>query len=88
LIVGFFILGVILMRLDLGMMRALRVADMRGVLLYALPGLTLMQPGGNLQEIIIAVIGAVIASRIVIALGLFGTASRPVLPNTVPEIAE
>ena len=88
LIGGFFLLGVVLMRIDLGMMRALRNADMRNLLLYALPGLTLMQPGGNLQEVIIAVIGAMVASRMVIALGLFGTGSDPILPKTVPEIAE
>jgi hypothetical protein len=88
LIAGFFILGVVLMRIDLGMMRALRNADMRNLLLYALPGLTLMQPGGNLQEVIIAVIGAIVASRMVIAFGLFGTGSNPILPKTVPEIAE
>lgn len=88
LVAGFFILGIVLMRIDLGMMRALKNADMRGLLLYALPGLTLMQPGGNLQEIIVAVIGAVVASRIVIAVGWFGTGSDPNLPKAVPGIAE
>jgi hypothetical protein len=87
-VVGFFVLGVLIMRLDTGLMRAMRRGDMAGVLLWGMPGLALMAPGGNLVEIIVAAIGAIVASRILIALGLFGTgATEPVHPP-VPEIAE
>jgi hypothetical protein len=88
LIVGFFVLGVILMRLDLGIMRSLKAGDMRGVLLCAMPGLTLMQPGGNLLEIMVATIGAVVASRLIIMGGFFGTASDRPIHGSVPHIAE
>jgi uncharacterized membrane protein YeaQ/YmgE (transglycosylase-associated protein family) len=47
-----------------------------------------MQPGGNLVEIIVAVIGAVVASRILIALGVFGTGSTELRATPIPEIAE
>jgi hypothetical protein len=87
-IVGFFVLGVLLMRLDTGLMRSVRTGRMSGVLLYGMPGLALMQPGGNLVEIIVAVIGAVVASRILIILGVFGTGSTEPAATPIPEIAE
>ncbi len=61
-VVGFLILGFVLMRLDHGIMRALGFADLRTLLKYAMPGLTLMQPGGNLMEILIAVVAAVVGA--------------------------
>jgi hypothetical protein len=88
LIIGFFVLGVLLMRIDLGIMRSLRAGDTRGLLLYAMPGLALMQPGGNLVEIIVAAIGAVVASRLLIAAGLFGTVSGGPERQSIAEIAE
>jgi len=78
----------VLMRLDLGIMRSLRSADMRGLLLYAMPGLTLMQPGGNLLEIMVAVVGAIVASRLIILGGFFGAAPDRPIPRSVPDIAE
>jgi len=87
-VIGFFILGVLLMRLDAGLMRSVRKGDMAGVLLFGMPGLALMQPGGNLVEVIVAAIGAFVASRILIAMGFFGTASAAPVQGPIPEIAE
>jgi len=87
-IVGFFVLGVLLMRLDTGLMRAMRGGDTAGVLLWGMPGLALMAPGGNLVEIIVAAIGAMVASRILIAMGLFGTGAAQPVQTPVPDIAE
>jgi hypothetical protein len=87
-IVGFFILGIVLTRLDAGLMRAMRSGRVAGVLLYGMPGLALMQPGGNLVEVIVAFIGAVVASRILIAMGLFGTAEAEPIASPIPELAE
>jgi hypothetical protein len=58
LLAGFVLLGFLLMRLDNGIMRALAVNDTRGFLLRAMPGLMLLQPSGNLMEIIIAGVAA------------------------------
>jgi hypothetical protein len=87
-VVGFFVLGVLLMRLDVGLMRSVRTGRMAGVLVYAMPGIALLQPGGNLVEIIVATIGAVVSSRILVATGLFGTASAEPLQTPIPELAE
>src|SRR6185437_4183912 len=70
-VVGFFGLGFLLVRLDNCIMKALLEHDMRGLLIRAMPGLTLLQPGGNLLEIAVAFAGAVVASRVVVYLGLF-----------------
>ena len=51
---GFAGLGFLLMRLDLGIMRAFAAGDLPGLLLRAMPGLSLLQPGGNLLEILVA----------------------------------
>jgi hypothetical protein len=61
-VIGFLALGFVLMRLDQGIMRALANGDLRGFLLRAIPGLTALQPGGNLIEIVVAVFAAVIVA--------------------------
>jgi hypothetical protein len=60
--VGFFVVGFVLIRLDRGIMRALAAGDLRGLLLRALPGLMLLQPGGNLLEILVGAVAALIAA--------------------------
>jgi len=87
-VVGFFVLGMLLMWLDTGLMRSLRAGRMSGVLLFGMPGLALMQPGGNLVEVIVSVIGAVVASRIIMAVGLFGTGAAEPVQTPIPELAE
>jgi hypothetical protein len=56
--------------------------------MYGMPGLALLQPGGNLVEVIVAFIGAVVTSRIIIAMGLFGTAEAEPAATPIPELAE
>lgn len=87
-VVGFFLLGVLLMRLDLGIIRALKSGDKRSLLLYAIPGLMMMQPGGNLVEIIAGVIGAMVAARLLIVFGVFGTGDSTAPKTPIPEPAE
>ena len=61
---GFAVLGFILMRLDQGMMRALAMRNIHGVVKRALPGLALLAPLGSLVEILVAVICAIIMSQL------------------------
>jgi hypothetical protein len=70
-LISFFALGCLLMRLDQGIMRALASGDMRGFLLRAMPGLMLLQPGGNLLEIVVGCVAAYVAARLIISLGFF-----------------
>jgi uncharacterized membrane protein YeaQ/YmgE (transglycosylase-associated protein family) len=57
-------------------------------LLCAMPGLTLLQPGGNLQEIIVAVAGAIVTSRVLTGWGFFGSEQPAPVLTAIPEIAE
>ncbi|MEJ0067178.1 MAG: hypothetical protein WDM85_18675, partial [Caulobacteraceae bacterium] len=61
---GFASLGYLLMRLDRRLATAFRKGDVRGVLVIGLPGLALLQPGGNLLEIVVAFVAAMIAARV------------------------
>lgn len=70
-VIGFVLLGFILKRLDQGIMRALATADTRSLLLRAMPGLTLLQPGGNLLEIIVAAAAAFVAAHLLLWLTWF-----------------
>jgi hypothetical protein len=88
LIIGFFVLGYVLMILDLGIMRALTKGDMRKVLLCAMPGLTLLQPGGNLLEVMVATVGAIVTSRLLTGWGFFGSGTSEDVLAAVPTIAE
>ena len=60
--VGFFGLGFLLMWLDHGLMSALSKGDVREMLIFGLPGLTLLQPGGNLLEIMVGAVAAVLVA--------------------------
>ena len=89
LILGFFILGIILMRLDLRITEALYSCNMRKLLLYGLPGVALMQPGGNLLEIVVAVAGAMASARLLGMTGFFDPAASANPANKpVPQPAE
>jgi hypothetical protein len=68
---GFLGLGCLLMRLDQGIMRSLAAGDMRRLLLRAMPGLTLLNPGGSLNEMLVGSIAAYLTARLVTSLGLF-----------------
>ncbi len=88
LIIGFFVLGFLLMRLDLGIMRALKSGDMRKLLLCAMPGLTLIAPQGNLQEIVVATIAAIVTSRLLTGWGFFGSSVPAHVVSAIAEPAE
>lgn len=67
---GFVLLGALLAWHDRGLYPALQRNDLRAVILYGLPGLALINPGGNLMEVLIAYIGAQFVARgFVMALG-------------------
>lgn len=83
---GFAGLGFLLMRLDLGIMRAFAAGDLPGLLLRAMPGLSLLQPGGNLLEILVALVGAVLAAGVLLYSGVFGRAA-PRRPTPEPQIS-
>jgi hypothetical protein len=70
-VAGFFGLGYLLMRLDRGIMRSLIGDDMGGVLLRAMPGLTLVSPGGSLLEILVACVAAYGSARLLMSLKFF-----------------
>jgi hypothetical protein len=63
-LLGFFGLGYLLMRLDQGIMRSLAADDMRGFLMRGMPGLALLQPQGNLLEILVACVAAYVAAHL------------------------
>jgi hypothetical protein len=65
-LIGFLGLGFLLMRLDKGIMHSLGAGDMRGFLLRAIPGLMLMQPGGNLLEILVSCVAGYLTAHLVI----------------------
>jgi hypothetical protein len=73
-LIGFCGLGYLLMRLDEGIMRSLTSDDIRGLLLRVMPGLMLLQPGGNLLEIVVGFVAAYVAAHLIISLGFFGHA--------------
>jgi hypothetical protein len=84
---GFAGLGFLLMRLDLGIMRAFAAGDLPGLLLRALPGLSLLQPGGNLLEILVALVGAVLGAVVLLYSGVLGRAAPPRKASPEPRIS-
>jgi hypothetical protein len=81
-LIGFFIIGIALMWLDRNIMRAFAIGDLRGLLINAMPGLTLLQPGGNLIEIMVATVSSVIVARGVLFIerGRLPAAAPPTQP--------
>ena len=68
IVIGFALLGYVLMRLDIKLARAFQRCDVSGALRAGLPGLALLQPGGSLMEILISFIGAMVAAPLVVRL--------------------
>jgi hypothetical protein len=60
---GFAGVGFILMRLDQLVMRGLAMRDIRITIRFALPGLALIQPMGNLLEIVVALVSAIVTAQ-------------------------
>jgi hypothetical protein len=80
-IAGFAILGFILTRIDARIAHALYDGDIRALLSWAMPGLTLISPGGNLSEILVACAGAIVSAQLLCATAAFGAKRRrPALP--------
>jgi hypothetical protein len=71
-LVGFAVLGFILMRLDQQIMSALATRNIYHATRWALPGLALLNPLGNLMEVLVAFVSAVIVSRLLIYWNLLG----------------
>jgi hypothetical protein len=69
---GFALFGFIFMRLDEKIMRAFAVGNVRSVVQAALPGLAMVQPLGNLLEILVAVASSIIVSQLLFRLNLIG----------------
>jgi hypothetical protein len=65
-LVGFFVLGFTFMWLDYKIIDALAARDLRRFLYFAMPGLVMLQPGGNLLEILVALVAAVAMSRLLV----------------------
>jgi hypothetical protein len=84
---GFAGLGFLLMWLDIATMRAFATGDLAGVLLRALPGLSLLQPGGNLLEILVAFVGAVLGAVALVYSGVLGRAAPARLTAAEPRIS-
>ena len=72
-VLGFAALGFLLMHLDQGIMRALADGNLRGMIFRAMPGLSLLQPGGNLLEILVGVVSAVAAAYFLFYFQFFRT---------------
>jgi hypothetical protein len=71
---GFLLLGWLLGRMDSRVIECLYRQDQRGFLLWFLISLALLQPGGNLVEIVTSAVGAAITAY---GIGYFLPGSRP-----------
>jgi hypothetical protein len=63
IVVGFLVLGFVLARLDRALVDGFRNQNLPAILMAGLLGLSLLQPGGNLMEIVVAMIGAVVCAK-------------------------
>jgi hypothetical protein len=79
-LIGFLVLGFALMWLDRGIMRALATHDTRGVFVRAVPGLLLLQPGGNLLEILVGLVAGIILTQ-----SLFSVTALRISSPTTPD---
>jgi hypothetical protein len=61
-VVGFVLMGLLLAWLDHRILDAMRRRHLGGVLFNGLVGLTLLQPGGNLLEVIVSAVAAIFAA--------------------------
>jgi hypothetical protein len=64
LVIGFIVLGGLLTWCDRGLAEGFNSGNVRRILVYGLPGIALIQPGGNLTEILVATVAAVIMARL------------------------
>jgi hypothetical protein len=71
-VAGFALVGFVLARLDRGIMDGLRRGDLKYVLRCAMPGLSLLQPGGNLMEIAVVTVASIITAYVITRVKAFG----------------
>jgi len=73
ILAGFAVLGFILMRLDQRIMCALATRNISQVIRWAMPGLALLSPLGNLVEILVAFVSAMVVSQLLVYSTLLGS---------------
>ena len=82
LVTGFIFWGILLAYMDERLARGLRQSDTKQLLCYGMPGIALLQPGGNLMEILVSFIAAMIAARLAFwGLKKLGLVSRSASTN-------
>ena len=74
---GFAVLGFILMRLDQAVMRALAMRNIPSAVQMSLPGVAMLQPMGSVEEMLVTLIAAIVASQALIRLKLLAPTQRP-----------
>ena len=87
-VIGFLIWGFALTRIDHRVAYALHEGDMPSLLRWAMPGLTLIAPGGNLSEIIVAAVGAMVSAQVLAATPTFGARARRPLARPAPAVID
>ena len=65
-IFGFVAFGMMVAHYDIGLAQGLRRQNLRQILVFGLPGLTLLAPGNNLVEILTSFVAALFASRFMV----------------------
>jgi hypothetical protein len=83
-IVGFAGLGFALSSLDRRIMIALSEGDFRKLLLLGTPGVSLLNPGGSILEVLVACIGAIVGTQVLLHIGIFNnilSSPAPALPR-------
>lgn len=87
-IAGFLGLGYIFGWMDWNIGRGFAEADLRRVLLYGLPGLNLLAPGGNLLETLVALVAAMVSARVLVSMPYFKPTklSSPVSPEPTGQV--
>jgi hypothetical protein len=70
-IIGFLIAGGLFMWLDRKIMRSLAAHDLRGLLFSAMFGLALLQPEGNLLEMLVQAAASLVATALIVSLPIF-----------------
>lgn len=63
ILVGFLALGFVLARLDRMLVEGFRNQDLPAILMAGLVGMALLQPGGNLMEMVVATVGAIVCAK-------------------------
>lgn len=63
IMVGFLVMGFVLARLDKMLVNGFRHQDLPSILMAGLVGMALLQPGGNLMEMFVSAVGAIVVAK-------------------------